>query len=103
MALTQINLQNFSKNEKKLRKQAAPKGRQAKKIAATKRKQSDAKRVLTMSSKKLAKLEGTDDQPKSVTDDLDFNAVQQVAQNQTVVFEPLPGPQIECSFSSELV
>ena len=35
-----------------------------KKIAATKRKQSDAKRVLTMSSKKLAKLEGTDAEPK---------------------------------------
>ena len=48
-----------------------------------------------MSSKKLAKLEGTDAQPKNVTDDLDFNAVQQVAQNQTVVFEPLPGPQTE--------
>ena len=45
-----------------------------------------------MSSKKLAKLEGTDAEPKTVTDDLDFNAVQQVAQNQTVVFEPLPGP-----------
>ena len=95
MVPTQINLQNFSKNEKKLQKQAAPKGRQAKKIAATKRKRPDAKRVLTMSSKKLAKLEGKDDQPKSVTDDLDFNAVKQVAQNQTVIFEPLPGPQTE--------
>ena len=31
-----------------------------------------------MSSKKLAKLEGTDAEPKTVTDDLDFNAVQQV-------------------------
>ena len=45
-----------------------------------------------MSSKKIAKLEGIDAQPKNVTDDLDFNAVQQVAQNQTVVFELLPGP-----------
>ena len=80
------------KEREKARKKAAPKGRAAKKIAATKRKQSDAKRVLTMSSKKLAKLEGTDAKPKTVTDDLDFNAVQQVAQNQTVVFEPLPGP-----------
>ena len=48
-----------------------------------------------MSSKKLAKLEGKDAQPKAVSDDLDFNAVQQVAQNQTVVFEPLPRPQTE--------
>ena len=83
------------KEREKARKKAAPKGREAKKIAATKRKQSDAKRVLTMSSKKLAKLEGTDAKPKTVSDDLDFNAVQQVAQNQTVVFEPLPGPQTE--------
>ena len=48
-----------------------------------------------MSSKKLAKLEGMDAKPKTVMDDLDFNAVQQVAKNQTVVFEPLPGPQTE--------
>ena len=74
------------KERKKARSKAAPKGRQAKKIAAMKRKQSDAKRVLTMSSKKLAKLEGKDAEPKTVTDDLDFNAVQQVAKNQTVVF-----------------
>ena len=33
-----------------------------------------------MSSKKLAKLEGKDAQLKAVSDDLDFNAVQQVAQ-----------------------
>ena len=65
------------------------------KIAATKRKQSDAKRVLTMTEKKIAKLEGTVAQPKTVTDDLDFNAVQQVAQTQDIIFEPLPGPQAE--------
>ena len=81
------------KEREKARKKAAPKGRQAKKIAATKHKQSDAKCVLTMSSKKLAKLEGKDAESKTVTDDLDFKAAQQVAQNQTVVFEPLPRPQ----------
>ena len=95
MALAQINPQKLLKEREKARKKAASKGRQAKKIAATKRKQSDAKRVLTMSSKKLAKLEGMDAKPKTVTDDLDFNAVQQVAKNQTFVFEPLPGPQTE--------
>ena len=88
MALTQISPQNSLKEREKARKKAAPKGRQAKKIAATKRKQSDAKRVLTMSSKKLAKLEGKDAELKTVTDDLDFNAAQQVTQNQTVVFKP---------------
>ena len=51
--------------------------------------------MLTISEKKIAELEGKDEQPKTITDDLDFNAVQQVAQNQTVVFEPLPGPQTE--------
>ena len=76
------------KEREKARNKASPKGRQAKKIAATKRKQSDAKLVLTISSKKLAKLKGTDAKPKTVTDDIDFNAVQQVAQKQTVVFEP---------------
>ena len=60
------------KEREKARKKAAPKGRQAKKIAATKRKQSDAKRILTMSSKKLFKLEGKDDQPKTVMDDFRF-------------------------------
>ena len=89
------NPSKLVQEREKARKKAAPKGRHAKKIAATKRKQSDAKRVLTMSSKKIAKLEGTDAQPKTVMDNLDFNAVQQVAQNQTVVFEPLPGPQTE--------
>ena len=48
-----------------------------------------------MAEKRLAKLEGTDAQPKTVTDDLDFNAVQQVAQTQDIVFAPLPGLQTE--------
>ena len=50
-------------------------------IAAAKRKPSDAKRVLTMAEKNRAKLEGMDAQPKPVTDNLDFNAVQQVTHN----------------------
>ncbi len=54
-----------------------------------------------MSLKKVAKLEGTDSKPKTVTDDLDFNAVQQVGQNRTVVFEPLTGPQTEFLAASE--
>ena len=59
------------------RKKAAPKGKEAKKIAGAKRKKSDAKRVLTMTEKKLSKLEGKDTVPKNISDDLDFNVVQQ--------------------------
>ena len=40
MALAQINPQKLLKEREKARKKVAPKGRQAKKIAATKRKQS---------------------------------------------------------------
>ena len=83
------------------RKKAAPKGKTAKKIAAAKRKKSDAKRVLTMTEKKLSKLEGTDAPSKSVSDDLDFNIVQTISQNQNVIFTPNPGPQTEFLASSE--
>ena len=83
------------------RKKAAPKGKTAKKIAAAKRKKSDAKRVLTMTEKKLSKLEGTDAPSKSVSDDLDFNIVQTISQNQDVIFTPNPGPQTEFLASSE--
>ena len=54
--------------QEKARKKAAPKGRPAKKIAATKRKQSDARCVLKMFSKKLATLEGKDAEPKTATE-----------------------------------
>ena len=48
-----------------------------------------------MTEKKLAKLEGTDEQPTSISDNLDFNVVQQKFQQQDIVFEPLPGTQTE--------
>lgn len=93
-----------SKTIKKLNKaakQKRPKSSQDKKLAAIKRKKSDAKRVLTMTEKKLAKLEGKDEQPSNVSDDLDFNVVQQKFASQNVVFQPLPGPQTEFLASSE--
>ena len=89
------NPSKLLKQRIKDRKKAAPKGKEAKKIAAAKRKKSDAKRVLTMTEKKLSKLEGKDAAPKNVSDDLDFNVVQQKFSSQDVVFEPLPGPQTE--------
>ena len=89
------NPSKLLKQRIKDRKKAAPKGKEAKKIAAAKRKKSDAKRVLTMTEKKLSKLEGKDAAPKNVSDDLDFNVVQQKFASQDVVFEPLPGPQTE--------
>ena len=77
------------------RKKAAPKGRTAKKVAAAKRKKADAKRVITMAEKRLAKIEGKDAQTNNVTDNLDFNVVKQNFNSQDIIFEPLPGPQTE--------
>ena len=48
-----------------------------------------------MTEKKLSKLKGEDAAPKNVTDDLDFNGVQQNFAPKDVVFEPLPSPQTE--------
>ena len=94
MVLTPISLQNSLKNERKHEKKLLQRAEQIKKIAATKRKQSDAKRVLTMSSKKLAKLEGTDAKPKTVSDDLDLMPSNKLLEPNSRP-EPLPGPQTE--------
>ena len=86
-----------SKRQKTLskeRRKTRPKTREEKKLAAVKRKKSDAKRMLTMTEKKLAKLEGTDEQ-KTVSEALDFGAVAAQAKQQEVVFSPNPGPQTE--------
>ena len=77
----------------KKRRQTAPKTKAEKQLATVKRKKLDAKRVLNMTEKKLAKHEGMDEQPTSVSEDLDFNAVQQISQTQDVIFAPNPGPQ----------
>ena len=93
-----------SKQIKKLNKQAKqkrPKTAADKKLATAKRQKLDAKRRLTMAEKKLAKIEGKDEEPTSVSDTLDFNAIQQKAQHQTIVFQPNPGPQTDFLASSE--
>ena len=74
----------------KERKKAAPKGRTAKKVAAAKRRKADAKRMITMAEKRLAKIEGTNASNNTVTDNLDLNVVKQNFQHQDVIFKPLP-------------
>lgn len=78
-------------------KKRKPKTHKEKQLAATKRKAADAKRVLTMQEKKLAKL----DPQTQVSDTLDFNVVEEQKQNKEVVFAPNPGPQTDFLASVE--
>ena len=92
-----------SKRQKTLakdRKKTRPKTFADKKLAAVKRKKSDAKRMLTMSEKKLAKLEGTNEQ-KTVSETLDFGSIATQKQTQEIVFAPNPGPQTDFLAASE--
>jgi len=92
-----------SKRQKTLskeRKKTRPKTRDEKKLAAVKRKKSDAKRVLTMTEKKLAKLEGTDEQ-KTISETLDFGSIAIQKQTQEIIFAPNPGPQTDFLAASE--
>ena len=86
------------KSRKKQRRKNAPKTEAEKRVKAAKRKRSDAKRVLTMAEKKIAKLEGKD-ASNPVSDNLDFNAVPKSTQE--IVFTPNPGPQTEFLAASE--
>ena len=93
-----------SKQIKKLNKQAKqkkPKTSQEKKLAAVRQERSQAKRRLTMSEKKLAKLEGKEEPEQSVSEHLDFNAIKQAAQQQEIIFQPNPGPQTDFLAASE--
>ena len=86
-----------SKRQKSLakkRRKTRPKTHEEKTLAAVKRKKSDAKRVLTMTEKKLAKLEGTDEE-KTASETLDFGSIASQKQTQEVVFAPNPGPQTD--------
>lgn len=78
-----------------------PKTWEEKKLAAVKRKKRDAKRVLNMTEKKLARLEGTNEADKSVSEQLDFNAIEQAFTDREVIFSPNPGPQTEFLAASE--
>ena len=93
-----------SKTIKKLNKaakQKKPKTSQEKKLAAVRQERSQAKRRLTMSEKKLAKLEGKEEPEQSVSEHLDFNAIKQAAQQQEIIFQPNPGPQTDFLAASE--
>lgn len=90
---TSARIKQLDKNAKKHR----PKTPFDKKVAAVKRKASDAKRVLTMQEKKLAELVPQ----TSASDGLDFNVVEEHKKNQEVVFAPNPGPQTEFLAANE--
>jgi len=76
----------------KANKKRKPKGRKNKEIAAVKRKRSDAKRVATLMTKKLAEHET---KKETISNTLDFSSVEEQAKKQEVVFSPNPGPQTE--------
>lgn len=76
----------------KANKKRKPKTAKDKKIAAVKRKRSDAKRVATLMTKKLAEHE---DKPETPSNNLDFGSVEEQAKKQEVIFAPNPGPQTD--------
>ena len=81
----------------KANKKRKPKTRKDKAIAAVKRKRSDAKRVQTLMTKKLAKHENKN----KLSDSLDFGAYEKEPEQREVVFAPNPGPQTEFLAASE--
>ena len=82
----------------KTRRKNKPKTLEDKKLAAAKRKQTDAKRRLTIAKKGLEELAP---KPIQATGNLDFDAIEQQKQTQEVVFAPNKGPQTEFLASSE--
>lgn len=81
----------------KANKKRKPKTRKEKAIAAVKRKRSDAKRVQTLMTKKLAAHETKNE----ISDSLDFSAYEKEPEQREVVFAPNPGPQTEFLAASE--
>ena len=81
----------------KANKKRKPKTRKEKAIAAVKRKRSDAKRVQTLMTKKLAAHENKNE----ISDSLDFGAYEKEPEQREVVFAPNPGPQTEFLAASE--
>tara|TARA_R100000951_G_scaffold14434_1_gene11382 strand:+ start:469 stop:2319 length:1851 start_codon:yes stop_codon:yes gene_type:complete len=81
----------------KANKKRKPKTRKEKAIAAVKRKRSDAKRIQTLMTKKLAAHETKNE----ISDSLDFGAYEKEPEQREVVFAPNPGPQTEFLAASE--
>lgn len=94
------------KKQKKQRRALAPKTGPEKAKAKLKRKTSDAKRILTIQSKKLAAWEDRTPAPEplcefsppSISDTLDFDAA---PKEQNIIFQPNEGPQTEFLAATE--
>ena len=92
---------NPSKRLKQLAKdnrKRKPKTKEEKTLATAKRKQSDAKRRLTIAKKQLAELQPNEELD---TANLDFSVIESEKQKQEVVFAPNEGPQTEFLAASE--
>jgi hypothetical protein len=92
---------NPSKRLKQLAKdnrKRKPKTKEEKTLATAKRKQSDAKRRLTMAKKQLEELQPNEELD---TSNLDFSVIESEKQKQEVVFAPNEGPQTEFLAASE--
>ena len=83
----------------KKRRKAKPKTKDEKELAALRRKRSDAKRIQTMTEKKID--EKLDKPDVSISDSLDFGSVSTQKQTQEVIFAPNEGPQTEFLAASE--
>ena len=94
------------KKQKRQRRALAPKTGPEKAKARLKRKTSDAKRILTIQSKKLAAWEDRTPAPEplcefsppSISDTLDFDAA---PKEQNIIFQPNEGPQTEFLAATE--
>lgn len=75
-----------------------PKTKEEKVLATAKRRQSDAKRRLTLAKKQLSELQPTEELD---TSNLDFSVIESEKQKQEVVFAPNAGPQTEFLAASE--
>jgi hypothetical protein len=75
-----------------------PKTHDEKKLSAAKRKQTDAKRVLTMASRKYANMTPPEELS---TSNLDFSIIESEKRKQEVVFAPNEGPQTEFLAANE--
>lgn len=92
---------NPSKRLKQLAKdnrKRKPKTKEEKTLATAKRRQSDAKRRLTIAKKQLAELQPNEELD---TSNLDFSVIESEKQKQEVVFAPNEGPQTEFLAASE--
>ena len=92
---------NPSKRLKELAKDnrnRKPKTKEEKTLATAKRRQSDAKRRLTIAKKQLEELQPNEELD---TSNLDFSVIESEKQKQEVVFAPNKGPQTEFLAASE--